>query len=75
MHVLESPRKQRRKVRPWEWVLLVPALIIWAVFWLTPILGLAAISDVRYASIEPDPEQAIPLAGVFYACALLYLIC
>ncbi|QEE62106.1 hypothetical protein FVA74_11395 [Salinibacterium sp. dk2585] len=70
--------KEKKKMRRRDWFLTVPLFIIVAAAVGSPIWGFVAIaadgSRFATAARDSDPATTIPVAGAFFACALLVLL-
>lgn len=76
--VTASSATSKKKPAPWEWPLLIGAVLVAAVAFGSPIWGYVAIAadDSRFARAAPDsdPNSTIPVAGAFFACAFIVLV-
>lgn len=67
---IQTAFRRSGRVKPWEFVVMIPAGLLFVLCLLAPILGLAAISQNRFQDYTAPAEDMIPLAGSFYAVAL-----
>ena len=58
----------------WNLSWAIPRMLAYLTLYLVPVWGPAAISASRFQTFRQDPEQSIPLAGLFFIGALLLLI-
>ncbi|MBO3101908.1 hypothetical protein [Cellulomonas fengjieae] len=73
--VFDALPPPRRRIGTGEWAAMAGATIVVVFFWLASIVGYAVLyNGYRFGATTPDYERMIPVSGVLYLGALVYLI-
>ena len=73
--VFDAVPPPRRRIGTMEWLAASGSAIVIVCFWLASIAGYVVLYDgYRFGARAPDYERMIPVSGVLYLAALVYLV-